>query len=221
MRARNPSSVGLKLVAGELSLEFANTAAWHASGTPKELLRSYQDLVTWGRRAGLLDARDAGRLLREAGRRPAAAAVVLQRAIAIRETIYRIVLALLEEREPAPSLLKGFNRELKRAFRRLHVVPGSRNLVWNWESDPRDLDAMLFPILRSAADLLTSARRRRIGQCADDRGCGWLFLDTTKNRSRRWCQMGDCGNRAKARRHYQRFRGMDRRSAHRRASRSE
>ena len=121
MRTRDPSPVGLELVAGELSLEFANTAAWHASSTPTELLQSYQDLVTWSRRVGLLNARDAGRLLREAGRRPAAAAVALQRVIAIREIIYRIVVAPLEEREPAPSVLNGFNRELKRSFRRLPV----------------------------------------------------------------------------------------------------
>ena len=72
---------------------------------------------------------------------------------------------------------------------------------------------MLWPIVESAAELLTSERRSRIGQCADDRGCGWLFLDATKNRSRRWCAMGDCGNRAKARRHYLRTRG--RRATHR------
>jgi predicted RNA-binding Zn ribbon-like protein len=66
---------------------------------------------------------------------------------------------------------------------------------------------MLWPILRSAAEVLTSEKRTRLGQCADDRGCGWLFLDTSKNRSRRWCDMEDCGNRAKARRHYLRERG--------------
>ena len=61
---------------------------------------------------------------------------------------------------------------------------------------------MLWPVVQSAVDLMTSPELDRVGQCADDRGCGWLFVDTTKNRSRRWCDMRDCGNRAKARRHY-------------------
>jgi predicted RNA-binding Zn ribbon-like protein len=66
---------------------------------------------------------------------------------------------------------------------------------------------MLWPVARSAADLLTSAEElARVGQCADDRGCGWLFFDTSRNHSRRWCAMKDCGNRAKARRHYRRQR---------------
>jgi len=65
---------------------------------------------------------------------------------------------------------------------------------------------MLWPILRSGADLLASEDRERVGQCADDRGCGWLFFDASRNRSRRWCNMEDCGNRAKAKRHYARER---------------
>jgi predicted RNA-binding Zn ribbon-like protein len=196
----------MKLVAGELCLDFANTAGWHARETTVEFLLSYRDLVNWSRRVGLLNAADARRLLREAARRPAAAAAALQRAIAVREIIYGIVVALLHKRAPAEAMVAGFNRELTSAHRLLHVVPGSRGLIWSWASAPRDLAAMLGPILRSAADLLTSERLNRIGQCADDRGCGWLFLDTTRNHSRRWCEMRDCGNRAKVRRHYQRRR---------------
>ncbi|MCX6026505.1 MAG: CGNR zinc finger domain-containing protein [Chloroflexi bacterium] len=61
---------------------------------------------------------------------------------------------------------------------------------------------VLWPVMRSAAELLTSDLASRVGQCQDDRGCGWLFIDTSRNHTRRWCAMGDCGNRAKARRHY-------------------
>jgi predicted RNA-binding Zn ribbon-like protein len=197
---------GMRLVAGELCLDFANTADWHARETPIESLLSYRDLVSWSHRAGLLNAAHARRLLREAARRPAAAAAALRRAIAVREIIYGILLALLHKQAPVESMVADFNRELMSALRLLRVAPGSRGLIWSWEFAPRDLAAMLAPILRSAADLLTSERLDRIGQCADDRGCGWLFLDTTKNRSRRWCDMRDCGNRAKVRRHYQRGR---------------
>ncbi|MBZ5500348.1 MAG: ABATE domain-containing protein [Acidobacteriia bacterium] len=212
MTPLNPSPIDTKLVAGELCLDFANTAEWHASATPIELLKTYGDLVTWSRRVGLVDAPAAGRLLREARRRPDDAAAVLKRAITVREAIYGLVLAFLQLRPPAASVLEGFNRELRTAFQHVQVVPGPQGLTWNWDFGNRDLEAMLWPIIRSAAELLTSERQARIGQCADDRGCGWLFLDTTKNRSRRWCAMEDCGNRAKARRHYQRSRAPGARS---------
>jgi len=196
-----------KLVAGALCLEFANTADWHASARPHESLKSYENLVAWCRRADLLDAARAERLLREARRRPAAAKTALRRTTALREAIYRIVVRLLRGGPPDRADLAVFNRALASALRRSRVVSGRDGLAWTWEGDDRALDAMLWPIVESAAELLTSERRSRIGQCADDRGCGWLFLDATKNRSRRWCAMGDCGNRAKARRHYLRTRG--------------
>jgi predicted RNA-binding Zn ribbon-like protein len=200
------SAVDLKLVAGELCLDFVNTIEWHASDHPIELLRNYGDIVAWGRRVRILDPAAGNRLLREARIDPVQAAVVLERAIEIRETIYRVALACTRRQAPVPADLEGFNRELKAALRHVRVAPGPRGLTWTWDPDDRQLDSVLWPILRSAAELLTSERQQRIGQCADDRGCGWLFLDNTKNHSRRWCEMNDCGNRAKARRHYQRSR---------------
>jgi predicted RNA-binding Zn ribbon-like protein len=195
------------LVGGALCLDFANTAAWHASARPKESLTRYKDLVAWCRRAGAVDAVREGRLLREARRRPAAATAALRRAIGLREVIYRVVVSVMRGRRPDADDLDAFNRALASALRHSRVAPGRRGLVWCWDDDGRTLDGMLGPIVESAAELLTSGRRGRIGQCADDRGCGWLFLDTTKNRSRRWCEMADCGNRAKAQRHYWRTRG--------------
>jgi predicted RNA-binding Zn ribbon-like protein len=75
-----------------------------------------------------------------------------------------------------------------------------------WRGDESGLDGILWPILRSAARLLTDGDHSRLGQCADDRGCGYLFYDTSRNRSRRWCDMNSCGNRAKSQRHYARHR---------------
>lgn len=196
-----------KLVAGTLGLDFANTAEWHASARPHESLKRYEDLVAWCRRSDLLDGARAERLLREARRRPSAANAVLRQATGLREAIYRLVVGLLRGSPPAPPDLDAFNRALASALRRSRVVAERGGLAWTWVRDDRALDAMLWPIAESAAELLTSERWRRIGQCADDRGCGWLFLDTTRNRSRRWCAMGDCGNRAKARRHYLRTHG--------------
>jgi len=76
-----------------------------------------------------------------------------------------------------------------------HIAKTAHGFAWNWDVDADALDAPVCPIALSAAELLISEERQRIGQCADDRGCGWLFLDTSKNHSRRWCDINDCGNR--------------------------
>ncbi len=207
MTRPNPSQAASGSAADQLCLDFVNTAEWHASEHPIERLGTYESLVAWGRRVDLLDAAAAGALLREAKRRPAAAAVALRRAVALREIIYRILVATLEGRPVVESDLARLNRALASSLPHLRVQAGRNDFAWAWRTDDRSLERMLWPVLRSAAELLTSDRLRRVGQCADDRGCGWLFLDTTKNGSRKWCEMKDCGNRAKARRHYQRERG--------------
>jgi predicted RNA-binding Zn ribbon-like protein len=79
-------------------------------------------------------------------------------------------------------------------------APGA-SFTLGWAETRDELDGCLLPVVRSAAALLTSPELSRVGECADDRGCGYLFYDETRNRSRRWCDMGSCGNRAKAKRH--------------------
>jgi len=205
-----PAPGGAKLDAGALCLDFANTAEWHASANPEERLRAYGDFVAWSRRAELLTDPQAARLLREARRRPAAAAAALRQVLLVRELIYRIFGAIAGDRLPTRQDLEALNDSLPDALGRLRLARVGGGFAWGWAEEPRDLDWMLAPIVRSAADLLTSMDLARVRQCADDRGCGWLFLDRSKNRTRRWCDMGDCGNRAKARRHREK-RTMDHR----------
>jgi predicted RNA-binding Zn ribbon-like protein len=84
------------------------------------------------------------------------------------------------------------------------IVPQDKGFAWNWPLGPLSFEQMLWPITRAAMDLLLSKELSQVGQCADDRGCGLLFIDTSRNHSRQWCSMDVCGNRAKAQRHYQR-----------------
>jgi predicted RNA-binding Zn ribbon-like protein len=200
----------LKLLGGRLSLDFVNTADWHASDHPVEFLTSYSDLVTWSQRVGILTDHQTQRLLKEAARRPVDATVVLERAIALREAIYRIFSAISHERPPQATDLATFNAELSEALAQSRIVSTVEGFAWDWAGAGDPLDQMLWPVMHDAADLLTSEELYRVGQCADDR-CGWLFLDTSRNRSRRWCSMEDCGNRAKVRRHYERKRAVRKR----------
>jgi predicted RNA-binding Zn ribbon-like protein len=98
------------------------------------------------------------------------------------------------------------NEALPRAYALPELVPAESGYGWRFRGDESGLDGILWPILRSAARLLTEGEYSRVGQCADDRGCGYLFYDTSRNRSRRWCDMNSCGNRAKSQRHYARHR---------------
>jgi predicted RNA-binding Zn ribbon-like protein len=82
----------------------------------------------------------------------------------------------------------------------------SGGFEWGCNLDENALEATLWILALSAVDLLTSENLKLVGQCADEEGCGWLFVDTSKNHSRRWCDINDCGNRAKQRRYQQRVR---------------
>ena len=192
------------LVGGRLCLDFCNTAS-DREGTPVDRLHDYADLVGWAWRAGVLNAEEASRLRRSATRNPTAALAVLTRALALREGMHGIFSALASGRTPRLAQLELLNDELASALSRSQVVATDAGFAWVWSEGGRALDCMLWPIARSAADLLTSSERLAIRECRGQ-GCGRLFLDTSRNRTRVWCDMKVCGNRAKARRHHERLR---------------
>jgi predicted RNA-binding Zn ribbon-like protein len=195
----------LNLKARRLCLEFANTAEWHAGDRPIEQLNSYAELVTWAEQAGLLTGAEARQTHAAAAPHPEEAAARLEQAIILREAIYRIFSAVAGGRPPDPADLATVNAALTTALSHLQVVQSHGHFVWGWHSEAKTaLDQMLWPVIRSAAELLTSEALDRVRECADDRGCGYLFMDLSRNRSRKWCDMRGCGNRAKARRHYRR-----------------
>jgi predicted RNA-binding Zn ribbon-like protein len=196
--------VTFELVGGRLSLDFVNTFdGSRDTGNGREKLTSYADLVSWSRQAGVITEGEAKSLLREAARRPREAAEVLEQAIALRETIYRIFRAVIRGRSPDKADLATLNAALSRALAQSQVVRQGEGFVWDWSRDDDAMDRLLWPVVRSAAELLTSEELTRARECGGDE-CTWLFMDTSKNRSRRWCDMKGCGNRAKSRRHYER-----------------
>lgn len=206
------------LSGGALCLDFANTLDDRPDPRPNEWLASYGDLLAFMEQSRALAAQHVAPLTLEAERAPEAAAATLARAIEVREQIYRLFLALaLGEPVPA-SDLAALNRALGEAPAHARLVPLAHHrgpspneapvpgqLAWGWADEPISLDLPLWPIVRSAADLLTSPVLSALRVCAATT-CAWLFLDTSRNGSRRWCSMRTCGNRAKARRHHARLR---------------
>ena len=194
---------------GHPALDFTNTVDWRGTEREYEWLANPLDLAAWGLRVGLLSHEEAGELARSAVQNPAQAARALSSARRLREALFRLFKALLEREEPQPEDLRLFNGQLRRALSRQSMqAPDSEThrayrLGFLDEGDP--LQRFLFRLLRQAAELLTTADAHRLKVCSTPE-CGWLFLDTTKNASRRWCDMASCGNRAKAQRFYRKKR---------------
>jgi predicted RNA-binding Zn ribbon-like protein len=131
---------------------------------------------------------------------PGAAAGQLRSAIELREALYRIFTAHADGNPPAATDLRLLNRVLAQAMPHLQLVAGENGFSWEWKDDVTDLGCMLWPVARSAADLLTSDDLGRVRECAGEH-CNWLFIDRSKNHSHRWCDMQECGNVAKVRRY--------------------
>lgn len=180
----------VRLIGGRLCLDFLNTADWTAEGTVvDEKLGDLEDLATWSRAVGL-DPRSAVKT--------AADIEALRR---FRASLRRLFLTAMAGEKPKRNDLAQLNQALEAATETAPLAIRRGQL-----SFARDL-AFEKMIALSAVSVLTTAQElERIEICPSE-NCGWLFLDESKNRRRRWCSMETCGNRAKARRHYQRHSG--------------
>ena len=196
-----------EFIAGRTCLDFANTVDWRASEAPEELLHGYSDLVAWSVRAETLDESTASRLEREAHTHPRAAAGSFRRALALREAIHRIFLAHPHGEPPRPEDLALVAGSYADALRHAELArsPTTPGYVWSFGSSA-DLDRPVWPLAVSAVELLESDALPQVRECGG-RGCGWLFLDETRNHGRRWCVSSACGNRERVRRYYARRSG--------------
>ncbi len=191
-------------VGGRPCLDFTNTVTWLPDGAlTSDRIASYGDLLAWAREGGVIGEREHAALAAEARRHPVATSRVLARALAARRTIHSLFTSRARGETPAPADVRRFDELLREALGHLRVAPGAEGYAWSWREEARDLARVLWPVIWSAARELTSSESRWVRSCANER-CGWLFIDESRNRNRRWCDMRDCGSRAKARRHYAR-----------------
>jgi predicted RNA-binding Zn ribbon-like protein len=201
----------MDLSGGDLCLDFANTGSGRSVGPFQEKLRDYGDLVTWAERVERVDAAGAAQLRKAARRSPDEAARVLERARELREALYRLFKRGVggpggdSSAAPSPGDLARVADEAAGAAAARRLVWEGDGYVFEWPESDR-LEQLLWPVALSAVELLTSGERDRVKECAAD-NCNWLFLDMSRNRSRRWCDMKVCGNRAKARRFSARQKG--------------
>jgi predicted RNA-binding Zn ribbon-like protein len=190
-------------VGNNLCLDFVNTVHDRKTSTRRDDFASYDDLVAWSRLAGITTAAEAEQLLALARQHPDEAERVFKRATEQREVIYSIFAAVAQERAPEPSDLSHLNALFADAMSRACITLRDHTFTWDWAQKETTLESLLWPVIRAAAELLTSPDLHLARQCAAD-DCTWLFLDTSKNHSRRWCDMKSCGNRIKVSKHYER-----------------
>jgi predicted RNA-binding Zn ribbon-like protein len=193
------------LVGGHRAVDLVNTVAPRLPEDQSvDYLETPGDLLVWSRRTGIADA-DAAREVEAAwGASPAAGRRALAAVKEIREALHEVLSACLDGTGPAVAqgqldhISMAWASAVQRA--RLMPAPGGTGVArWAVASPPALLVA--DRVTQDAVDLLCEIDVTRLGRCpVEDGGCGWLFLDHSRNRSRRWCAMGDCGNGAKARR---------------------
>ena len=195
------SNYRYQFVAGNLALDFVNTVAFRADpGKKKDHLQRAEDVRRWASQAHLPDrsAINSGPLVG-----PAA----LRRIREVREQLFAVFHAIASDDPiPADTLARVGNALHDCRARQCLSIEGAE-VRWTWRPGARCTDYLLYPVLTAATDLLTSVLRGLVRQC-EDAGCGWLFLDRSNARKRRWCSMADCGNRNKARKYYQREAGL-------------
>lgn len=174
--------ISVKLLGGALALDFCNTASGRGGPRHRDQLRDAGDMIAWAVQAGVA--------------RVAPVPELLGRALALREAIYHSLVA------PAPGAPAGdlavLAGEHAACLARARLVPADGAYRWAWDAQTASIEAVLGPVAISAVELLTRPSAQ-LKQCPGPH-CGWLFLDATRNGSRRWCEMAVCGNRAKQRR---------------------
>lgn len=179
-------------------LAFINTLSGRPTASPVERLVSYESLVEWAREQHLVSAAAAERLLVEAKKHPHQAASVLARARDFREALNGLAAAIDANRQPPAEVLETIGAGLARAYANGRLIPHEGALQWIASAED-DLERIIWEVGRAAGRLVVSPRLARVRACAAN-DCGWWFVDDTKNRSRRWCDMTLCGNREKLRR---------------------
>jgi predicted RNA-binding Zn ribbon-like protein len=203
-QAEDPATEPFELSGGALCLDFANT--WGNQADPgSDRLRDYEHMVAFARQTGCLTEYAAAALSRTAAADGDSAAAALSLGRALRQAIFRILSSRAGHRDIPPEDVDQINGVLGEALSHRKLERREGVVVWSWTDNASDLRAPIWPVIESAATLLTSDELDSVRECgADD--CNWLFLDRSRSGTRRWCSMSSCGNRAKARRHYHRRR---------------
>ena len=191
----------LQMDGGCLAFNFVNTVNTRKPAPEFEYLKTFEDLLSWSAKAESLDEAQLQALRKYVAQEPEAALAELQDMIEAREMLYQLFSAIAQGAQPDAAVADAFNQRLSIAFQKIYLTFGPAGAEEHLGGEGVSLDEPLLPVLKSAFDILTREDFGRIKECPR---CGWLFLDTSKNGKRKWCDMNVCGSREKSLEYYYR-----------------
>jgi predicted RNA-binding Zn ribbon-like protein len=187
----------MRLVGGDLALNLVNTRTGPPDGpVDDDVLTGYPELLAWGEYTGAVTPAQTETLRRLSRHDQAGASAVFTRSLRIRDYLDEVFRALARHRTPDASALIQLREDETDALAHAQLERAS-TFEWTWRDD-HTLAQPLRPVVHAAVQLLTTGTLDRIKGCA---GCRFIFIDESKNRSRRWCSMEDCGTTEKMRRY--------------------
>ena len=195
---------GFSLIAGAACLDFSNSVRFRGWAEEFDTITDYGALLDWTLEAGTLSSLDVRRLRRVAKADAPAARRSLQNAWRLRDVLFEVFDGLARRGKVTAKRLALLNEFVQKAGAKRIVAAAGEPFGWGWDIG-KDLDAPLWPVSQSAADVLTSGQRELVRQC-DAETCLRVFVDSSKNGRRRWCDAAGCGNRHRVREHYRRSR---------------
>jgi predicted RNA-binding Zn ribbon-like protein len=198
MRTVHHTFAAHDLVGGDLAVDFVNTVTARDT-TPSDWVDDYNALLRWAALTGAFTKKDLGKLGALVEAEPGLAAAALRRARALREALCSALYALIEERSPSSDALAVLDEARVLSVKAARLVHAGGRLTPQWSVERSGLDLVAHVVTGRALDLLAAPELDRLRLC-DGHDCGWVFIDTSKNGKRRWCDMATCGNTAKARR---------------------
>lgn len=182
-----------------LCLDFTNTVGSRREEPMFDYLTGYEDILNWSSRLRILEEHQIKELRKIADQNPKQAQISFENLKSAREVLFQFFQALSHQKIPTNKIRSQFNNYIHQSFKHLELTFSPEGTAkWDWKKSAKPLDLPLYPVLLSAYQLLNSDLMARLKECH----CGWLFLDRSKNKSRRWCDMQTCGSAHKARRYY-------------------
>ncbi len=201
----NATLADLNLIADNVCVDFVNTVERGVRYQHQDWIGSYDAFLLWSRKAGLIDSDEFTCLKTQSSANRRKASRVFEKVLRLRALLRGIFAAISSGSTISTTTIKELNEFLTEAHlaRKLEWV--DQRAVWRWRADSVAMERPLWTLVMAAADLLTGGNVECVRKCANPQ-CSWMFVDTSKNKRRRWCEMEVCGNQAKARGHYARYR---------------
>ncbi|UZR99798.1 CGNR zinc finger domain-containing protein [Chondrinema litorale] len=176
-----------KLIGGEECFDFTNTVSWRETAHPHDWLDIEENLARWAQITGILNEGQAKHLIKISNEE-------LEYVKSIRVFLYQLFNSQITKGSISKDSLYELSELTQKANKHQVLSPSPTGYIWSWQQSIKPIELVLFTIIKSASDVLTRGDLSRIKKCPS---CQWLFLDTSKNKRRRWCTMEDCGNRHK------------------------